>query len=229
MDLSEPERTSMRRYERWLRVNDPVEPPAASRRPPPGASVLLAVDQELGQGATLRVAQDRPASSPLVSAVVPVRAPGCRRPPRCVGERPLDWPAAGSRTPSSRRGCYVQYPRAVGMPPPPNATIATPTMMARRACLTPEESSEAAAWSTTMALLGLACSETGSCITRDSTPGDAESHGWAASDWSPAAYRPAAPCPHPRGTGTGTPRWIGPPGVSQDSLGDALNVVVPVQ
>ena len=76
----------------------------------PEHPVLLAVDQELGQGATLRVAQDRPASSPLVSAVVPVRAPGCRRPPRCVGERPLDWPAAGSRTPSSRRGCYFPVP-----------------------------------------------------------------------------------------------------------------------
>jgi hypothetical protein len=50
-------------------------------------------------------APDRPASSPLVSAVVPVRAPGCRRPPCCVHEPPLDSPVAGSRTPSSRRGC----------------------------------------------------------------------------------------------------------------------------
>jgi len=38
------------------RRGEPVGPPAASRRAPPAASVPPAVDQELGEGATLRVA-----------------------------------------------------------------------------------------------------------------------------------------------------------------------------
>jgi hypothetical protein len=71
--------------------------------PPTGASRVASY--LLGLAATAVGAPDRPASSPLVSAVVPVRAPGCRRPPCRVHEQPLDWTVAGSRTPSSRRGC----------------------------------------------------------------------------------------------------------------------------
>ena len=73
--------------------------------PTPRSGPLRAEPRCDGDFAMLGGSPDRPASSPLVSAVVPVRAPGCRRPPCCVHEPPLDSPVAGSRTPSSRRGC----------------------------------------------------------------------------------------------------------------------------